>query len=69
MGTFWFLLLAAGVAVVVLAASLALAQARERHKQEMRDLVRGRKPAQPQAVFESSEKTDAAAAAAPIRHA
>lgn len=66
MGTFWFLLLVAGVAVVVLAVSLALAQARERHRQEMRNLVRGRKPAQPQASFESSEKTEAAAV--PVRH-
>lgn len=69
MVTFWVLLIAAGVVVVVLAIWLVLARARERHKQEMRDLVRGRKPSQPQASFESSEKTEAAAAAAPVRHA
>lgn len=61
MGTFWFLLLAAGVAVAVLAVSLALAQARERHKQEMRDLVRGRKPSHPLAPLEDNGKAEAAA--------
>jgi hypothetical protein len=61
MGTFWFLLLAAGVVVVVLAVSLALAQARERHKQEMRDLIRGRKPSHPLAPFEDNGKAEAAA--------
>lgn len=61
MVTFWVLLLGAGVVVVVLAVSLALARARERHRQEMRDLVRGRKPSQPQAPFEDNGKAEAVA--------
>ncbi|MEQ6306707.1 hypothetical protein ABN448_05770 [Delftia acidovorans] len=61
MGTFWFLLLAAGVAVVVLAVSHALAHTREQHKQEMRDMARGRKPSQPLAPFKDNGKAEAAA--------
>lgn len=41
--------------------SLALTRARDRHKQEMRDLVRGRKPSPPQPPFVSSKGAKAAA--------
>lgn len=62
MAAFWVLLIATGVFAVAAAVFLAIERARERHKQEMRDLVRGRKPSQPQNPFENSEKAEAAAA-------
>lgn len=62
MAVFWVLLIAAGAFVAAVVVFLAIERARERHKQAMRDLVRGRKPSQPQTPFENSEKAEAAAA-------